>query len=176
MQIVNSSLITQFSAPSRPLVPPSSQNVHSPQTQFVTIIIMLLSNIPFATFKHTFLMAGHPRFFMASKICYRQFSHTLSQNPKPSTIMTLWFNKTGNVRITNIEARGLLLCRGKPINITYLCVCVCVRARARVPERVGVCMRVHACSPACPACNAYAPYCDVICGPSGFTIFFEIIS
>jgi hypothetical protein len=27
-----------------------------------------------------------------------------------------------------------------------------------------------------PTCNSYAPYCDVICGPSGLTIFFDIIS
>ena len=56
------------------------------------------------------------------------------------------------------------------IIITYLRVCV------RVSQRVGVCMRVHACSLANPACNAYAPCCDVICGPSGSTIFFDIIS
>jgi hypothetical protein len=36
-------------------------------------------------------------------------------------------------------------------------------------------MHVRACSLAYPACNAYAPYCDVFCGPSGYTTFFEVI-
>jgi hypothetical protein len=54
-------------------------------------------------------------------------------------------------------------CRGKAINIAYLW-CVCLRA----------CVR--ACTLAYPACNSYAPYCDVICGPSGSTIFFDIVS
>jgi hypothetical protein len=45
-----------------------------------------------------------------------------------------------------------------------------------VPGIVGVCMVVRSCSLAYPACNAYAPYCDVICGFSGSTIFFDIIS
>jgi hypothetical protein len=27
-----------------------------------------------------------------------------------------------------------------------------------------------------PACNAYAPYCNVICSPSVSTVFFDIIS
>jgi hypothetical protein len=45
-----------------------------------------------------------------------------------------------------------------------------------VPGRLGVCMRVHACSLAYPACNAYAPYCDAICGLSGSTRIVNIIS
>jgi hypothetical protein len=52
-----------------------------------------------------------------------------------------------------------------------VCVCVLVRAFVGLPLRVGVCMRVRACSFAYPACYSYAPYCDVICGPSGSTIF-----
>ena len=52
----------------------------------------------------------------------------------------------------------------------YLLVWVCVRA-CGVPLHVGVCMRIHACGLANQACNDYAPYCDVICGPFGFTIF-----
>jgi hypothetical protein len=44
-------------------------------------------------------------------------------------------------------------------NTYYIYVCVRVCARAWVPMRVGVCMRVRACTPANPACNAYAPYC-----------------
>ena len=49
-------------------------------------------------------------------------------------------------------------CRAKAMSIIYLCA----RARACVSGRVGMCVRV--CSLAYPACNAYAPYCDVICG------------
>jgi hypothetical protein len=33
-------------------------------------------------------------------------------------------------------------------------------------------MRVRACSLTYPACKSYEPYCDVICGPSGSTMFF----
>jgi hypothetical protein len=53
-------------------------------------------------------------------------------------------------------------------------VCVCVRARAGpraclrasvwVLTSVGMCMCARACSLAFPTYNAYAPYCDVICG------------
>jgi hypothetical protein len=57
-------------------------------------------------------------------------------------------------------------------NKYYIFVCVCVPVW--MPWRVGVCMR--ACSLAYPASNAYAPYCGVICGTSGSTIFFDIIS
>jgi hypothetical protein len=57
-------------------------------------------------------------------------------------------------------------------NKYYLLVCVCVRAC----RYLGVCMRISACSLANPACNAYVPYCDVICGPSISTTFFNIIS
>jgi hypothetical protein len=39
-----------------------------------------------------------------------------------------------------------------------------------------VCMRVRTCSLAYPAWKSYASYCDVICGPSGSSIFLDIIS
>jgi hypothetical protein len=57
----------------------------------------------------------------------------------------------------------------KAIGIRYLYVCSC--ACVRVPGSLGMFMRVRACSLAYPACNAYAPYCDVICGPSRANIF-----
>ena len=41
---------------------------------------------------------------------------------------------------------------------------MCVYACTWVPGRVDVCMRISACSLANPACHAYAPYRDVICG------------
>ena len=75
------------------------------------------------------------------------------------------------------EARSrIIVAVEKQKKNTYSCVCVCPHAREHVPGRVGVCMSVHACSLAYPACNAYAPYCDVICGPSSPTTFFDIIS
>ena len=43
-----------------------------------------------------------------------------------------------------------------------------------VPGRMGMCVR--ACSLAYLVCNSYAPYCEVICGLSVSTIFFDIIS
>ena len=50
----------------------------------------------------------------------------------------------------------------------FVCVCVCVRMCART--------RMRARSLDYPACNSYSPYCDVICGTSGSTMFFDIIS
>ena len=58
----------------------------------------------------------------------------------------------------------------------YIFLCLCARSCVRVFGRVGVCMRVRACSLAFPACNFYALYCDVICDPSGPTKYFDIIS
>jgi hypothetical protein len=55
-------------------------------------------------------------------------------------------------------------CRGKVMS--YICVCVraCTHARAR------------ACSLAYPVCKAHDPYYIAICGLSGFTTLFHIIS
>ena len=69
-------------------------------------------------------------------------------------------------------------CCGKAISryITYWSVCACLGVRACMwaNKRVGVCMRIRAYSLANPARNANAPYCDVICGPSLCTTFFDI--
>ena len=43
-----------------------------------------------------------------------------------------------------------------------------------VSERVCPGAWACACSLAYPACNAYAPHCDVTCGPSDPTIYFAI--
>ena len=66
-------------------------------------------------------------------------------------------------------------CCGKAISITYWSVCACLRVRACmwVPGRVSVCMRVRARSLANSARNVYAPYCDIICGPSGLNYIFR---
>jgi hypothetical protein len=63
-------------------------------------------------------------------------------------------------------------------NKYYILVCVCMLARAcmRVFGRVGLCIHIRAYSLANPTRKTYAPYCDVICGPSFSIIFFDIIS
>jgi hypothetical protein len=63
------------------------------------------------------------------------------------------------------------------LSLIYLSVCTRARASVQAGMRsVSVCKRVSECTRAKPARNAYAPYCDVICGPSFSTIYFEIIS
>jgi hypothetical protein len=57
-------------------------------------------------------------------------------------------------------------------NVLHICVCAQVRACMWVPGRVGVCMRMHACSLVNPARNAYAPYCDVICFAPRSPLYF----
>jgi hypothetical protein len=79
-----------------------------------------------------------------------------------------------------------------------VCVCVCVytythkhkqeqeegsdmmnvepiRVETPICVHACECPRVWVCSLAHPACNAYVPYCDIICGPSGSITFFDII-
>jgi hypothetical protein len=57
-----------------------------------------------------------------------------------------------------------------------VCVCVCMQVFVHVPRCTDMCMHRHTRSLAYPACNSYVPYCDVICGPSVYTTFFNIIS
>jgi hypothetical protein len=73
----------------------------------------------------------------------------------------------------NIEARSWIIAAVEKQDVLLI---LCVRACMWVPVRVGVCIRVRAYSTANPTCNAYAPYCDVNCGPSVSYIFFDIIS
>jgi hypothetical protein len=70
------------------------------------------------------------------------------------------------------EARSQIIVAVENQYEYYLLVCVCMWIRVRV----GVCMRISACSLANSAWNAYAPYCDVTCRPSVSTQFFDIIS
>jgi hypothetical protein len=59
----------------------------------------------------------------------------------------------------------------------YLLVCACVRVCAGVC--VGTRARAHELTwmyTCLPPCKAYAPYCDVIFGPSVSTTFVDIIS
>ena len=97
---------------------------------------------------------------------YHRLPNTFSQHAPLAT------NKTDKVRVTQHWGgftKPLLSWKSSKY---YILVCVCMW----VPEREGVCMRIRAYSLANPARNAYAPYCDVICGPSMSTIFFDIIS
>jgi hypothetical protein len=65
-------------------------------------------------------------------------------------------------------------CYWKAVSITYWSVCACCACACMwTPGRVGVCIRIRVFSLANPAHNAYAPYCDVICGTSIFTVFFR---
>ena len=73
----------------------------------------------------------------------------------------------------NIDARSRIAVAAEKLKvITYLFVCA--RERGYVRECPGSWPR--ACSLVYPACNAYAPYCVAICGLSGSTKFFGIIS
>jgi hypothetical protein len=72
------------------------------------------------------------------------------------------------LRNNEMRSQNIVAVKKQRIIITYLYV--------YVPARVGVCTHVHAYSLAYPARNAYAPYCDVICDPSGSITFFAIIS
>jgi hypothetical protein len=60
-----------------------------------------------------------------------------------------------------------------------VCVCVCMCARAstwRADARALGCVQTRACSLTYPVGNVHAPCCDIICGPSGIMIFFDILS
>ena len=89
-------------------------------------------------------------------------------------------NKSG-IALVILKRAGESLLPWKS-NKYYVFVCVRVRAPARV--RACGCLNAWACtcsfacvcSVAYPACNAYAPYCDVIFGTSGSTMFFDVIS
>jgi hypothetical protein len=90
-----------------------------------------------------------------------------------------YVSKTNNNNADNIRimyhwgAFAKHCCCWNAVNITYFFVCD-MRACMWVPGRVGACMRMRACSLANPTCNDYAPYCDVICGPSVTTTFLTL--
>ena len=67
----------------------------------------------------------------------------------------------------NIEARSQIV-------FAILLIGLCAHACMWVRGRVGVCTRIRACSLANPSYNAYAPYYEVVCGPSFSTTFFDI--
>ena len=75
-------------------------------------------------------------------------------------------------------------CRGKAVSITHFCArarrCVCMYAclspRVRLPRRVAVSVCKRACTLAYPVCKQHVPYCRFICGLSGSTTFFDMIS
>jgi hypothetical protein len=78
------------------------------------------------------------------------------------------------MRSRNCEARWRITVALETQYALHVCLCVCVRVCVLVDARGRE--HVCACSLAYPEFNAYAPYFEVIFGPSGSTIFFDIIS
>ena len=83
-----------------------------------------------------------------------------------SRISALLINKKHNVRITWHRSAFVKSFLPQRSNKYYIFVSVSGREF----------VRVSACSLAYPAWISYAPCCDVICGPSGSTTYFDIIS
>jgi hypothetical protein len=72
---------------------------------------------------------------------------------------------TYNVTLRRVREILLPWKSNKYYKFLRMCALACAWGRGHVH------MHVHAY----PACNSYAPYCDVTCGPSGSTIFFDVI-
>jgi hypothetical protein len=108
---------------------------------------------------------------------FQEYTFT-TENWKVTIVKTQDRQCTYNVTKRRVRESLLQWKSNKYYIFACVCACLCVvRACMWVPGRVCVCMRISACSLANPACNAYAPYCDVIRGlPLEFTIFFWIIS
>ena len=108
------------------------------------------------------------------KYCRLQLSRVITHSPNSKQ------DKQCTCNVTLRCVHETIVAWKKKKYYILVCVCrlarACVRACVWVPGRVGACMRIRAYSLASPARNAYEPYCDVICGPSGFTILFDIIS
>jgi hypothetical protein len=97
---------------------------------------------------------------------------------KPSSSSTI-YNKTDNVSINSTwGAFTNHSCRGKAIRVTYLSAIVCARVRMCGYRGAWAyaCTHWRTCRLAQPAYNAYKPYWDVICGPSGSITFCDIIT
>jgi hypothetical protein len=92
----------------------------------------------------------------------------------------IWLIRSLTIRAIYVkrktEARSPIIATVEKQQVLLIGLCVCVRAWMWLLRRMGVCMRTDACSLSNPARNAYAPYCDVICGPSVCIMFFDIIS
>ena len=82
---------------------------------------------------------------------------------------------TYNVTLRRVD-ESIVVVEEKEVLHIGVCVCMFARACVRVHGRVGLCLHIRAYSLTNPARNVYAPYCDVICGPSVSGIFFSIIS
>jgi len=84
-----------------------------------------------------------------SALLYRKWN-------RPVKLINRLNNKTGNVRI----------------NITLRCAGVTIVA----VEKKWVLQVLCVCSLRYRACNVHVPYCTVLCGLSGSTVFFNVIS
>ena len=83
-----------------------------------------------------------------------------------------------HVRVTNITVEKQEVLYISVCARMYAGLCARVLQCVRVAGHVGVCVCVcvRACNSTYLASNAHAPYCIVIFGLSGPTIFFDIIS
>jgi hypothetical protein len=109
----------------------------------------------------------------------------LSTNVKLATLETkilryLSFRRSANLGVAHEvkETAGTKQEQGRQItlNVTVRRVRESLLPWKRNKYYIFVCACVRACSLVYTAYNSYAPYSDVICGPSGSTIFFDIIS
>ena len=68
-------------------------------------------------------------------------------------------------------------CRGKALSITHWSACVCLRVRAGmwVLGRVGVCMRIRACSLANPVATCISHIVTSFLAPRP-TLYFSVLS
>jgi hypothetical protein len=95
-------------------------------------------------------------------------------SPSPEAY-ALCANSTKQDKMHNVTLRHvretLLLWKS---NKYYIFLCACIDGCAQVCGNEHVC--VCACGFTHPACNAHASYYIIMCGLSGFTMFFDIIS
>jgi hypothetical protein len=146
---------------------PNTESTNSPTEYTSTISIIQGVSLMYRMSYHRLIAAQRTKSLLRSKRLYRPLCSS-----QLCSVLLSKVNKTDNVRITQYwDAFAKPLLQWKS-NKYYMLVCVCMW----VPGCVGVCMRIRAYSLPYPARKAYSPYCDVICGPSVSTIFFDIIS
>ena len=132
--------------------------LYSPQT---TAFVRLISFSLLSSFVPSIAASPHTA-----------FCHTICVSLRT---LSLCYNTTRNVRITyHCGAFANHCCSGKAVSIIYLCVCMFAEEGRRGERARQDCACACECSLAYPPCKAYASYCDVICGFSGSTIFFDI--
>ena len=128
--------------------------------------------------------------FWSLRLVYMALLHASAKIGKPHTMnadtvllaeeMYIHQDKQCSYYVT-VRCVHVLLLLWKRIKC-YIFVCMCAGERvllcadAQEPRRMDVCACARACNLAYPACNAYAPYCVVICGFSHSSRFFDTMS